>query len=783
LVDLVFTSPGSVALSSLIASIAIGAIAWTTGDPVATLLFLACVTIAFGRTLIVMLYRVSPGGADAFTWERRYELSSLAFACVPAGTCLRSFALTADGGIHLLVAGLTIGYAGAVIGRGAVRPRIAFGQAAILLLPLAWACSWYDALSYQVLAGLLVLFTLALASVALGIYEANLRAIQTRMEKDEVASELRARNKALELVDAQRQRHAERFHAAVTNMTQGLAMFSANGTLLVCNPRYGDLYRLPEYLRYPGTTLDEILEYREQAGCAPADLGAFRANQVARAERGEPSVYLLALQDGRTIRIGHQPLREGGWVTTHEDVTEAMRAEARITHMARHDTLTDLPNRVEFRERLVAGLRLVHRGETVAVLCLDLDRFKGINDSLGHPVGDRLLVAVAARLRESVREFDTVARLGGDEFAIVQVGAPQPSGATSLAERIIAALSEPFDVDGQQLVIGTSIGAAVAPDDGLEPDDLLRSADMALYRAKADGKGVFRFFEKSMDAAMQARRALETDLRLALARGEFLLHYQPVVDLASGKVTTFEALLRWQHPDRGLVPPSEFVRLAEEIGLIVPIGEWVLRRACADAAAWPAGARVAVNISPVQFRGQALVAAVQTALSMSGLPASRLEVEITETLMLENTEVTLGTLHRLRNLGVRVAMDDFGTGYSSLSYLRTFPFDKIKIDRSFVRNLPNEPDSQAIIRAIAELGQSLGMTTTAEGVETREQLTSLLAGGCQEVQGYLFSKPVPNDRVAHTRAAIENELGREHACQDGSGHRPRSRAVPTAVAG
>jgi len=754
LVDMVFASPGSVVLSSVITGIAVGAVAWTTADAVVMLLLLAGVTIAMARILIVLMYRMARGGTDPLGWERRYEASSLAFSCIPALTCLRSFALTADGGVHLLAAGLTIGYAGAIIGRAAVRPRIAMAQAAIMLLPLAWACSWYDALTYQVLSALLVLFLLALVSVALGIYEANLRTILTRIEKESVVSELEARNRALQLVEAQRRQHAERFNAAVTNMTQGLAMFSASGALLVCNPRYADLYGLPEHLRWPGTTLHEIVAFRLKAGCGPADPDAFQSQHVSRAARGEASVYTLSLQDGRTMRISHQPLAGGGWVTTHEDVTQAIRAEARINHMARHDALTDLPNRVEFRERLVAALHRVKRGESVAVLCLDLDRFKAVNDSLGHPAGDRLLVAVAERMRASVRELDTVARLGGDEFAIVQVGGVQPTGATTLAERVIQALSQPFDLDGHQVVVGASIGIAVAPHDGKDPDGLLRNADMALYRAKADGKGVFRFFEASMDAAMQARRSLETDLRLALARGEFELHYQPVVTLDTGGVTGFEALLRWHHPQRGMVPPLEFIALAEEIGLIGPIGEWVLRRACADAAAWSAPVRVAVNVSPAQFRGQSLVAAVYGALAMSGLPAARLELEITEAVMLEDTEATLATLRRLKELGVRIAMDDFGTGYSSLSYLRTFPFDKIKIDRSFIRNLPEATDSLAIVRAISGLGRSLGMVTTAEGVETSDQLDSLRAEGCQEVQGYMFSKPVPNGSVEAVLADV-----------------------------
>ena len=757
LVSLIFASPGSVALSGIIAAAAIGAIAWKTGDAVLHGVLFVGVLTALARALLVVRYRaVQARGevVDAVAWERRYELASMLFSCIPAAACLRCFSITTDAGVHLLVAGLTIGYAGAIVGRAGARPRIAFGQVAILLLPLAYAATWYDELTYRVLAGLLVLFTLALVSVALGLYEAALDTVVARTARERTARELAWQNKALQISQQESRRQAERFDAALSNMSQGLAMFDADQALTISNRRYGDLYGLPEDLRQPGTTLEEIVAYRLGAGCGPLDPTAFNGQHVARAARGEPSVYTLALQDGRTMRISHQPLPEGGWVTTHEDVTDAIRAEARISHMARHDALTDLPNRVEFRAKLVEGLRRVPREESVAVLCLDLDRFKAVNDTLGHPVGDKLLVAVAERLRGIVRDIDTVARLGGDEFAIVQVGAAQPTGGKALADRIVEALSAAFEIDGHHIAIGASVGIAVAPHDGRDPDGLLRSADMAMYRAKGDGKGVVRFFEASMDAAMQQRRALEMDLRLALARGELAVHYQPLVDLTSRDVTGFEALLRWHHPARGLIPPNDFIALAEEIGLINPIGEWVLRQACADAASWPMPVRVAVNISPSQFKGQGLVAAVSVALSMSGLAGSRLELEITEAVMMEDTEATLATLRQLKGLGVRIAMDDFGTGYSSLSYLRTFPFDKIKIDRSFVKDLPAQSDSLAIVRAVAGLGRSLGMVTTAEGVETAEQLESLIAEGCREVQGYLFSRAVPQDQVGATLAGL-----------------------------
>jgi diguanylate cyclase (GGDEF)-like protein len=378
---------------------------------------------------------------------------------------------------------------------------------------------------------------------------------------------------------------------------------------------------------------------------------------------------------------------------------------------------------------------------------LDLDRFKSVNDSLGHSVGDALLCAVTERLQRVVASKDTVARLGGDEFAIVQRQAT-PAGASELAGKIVAELAEPFEVQGHQLIVGTSIGIAMAPADGSEPDQLLRNADMALYRAKSDGRGTYHFFQPEMDAQMQERRKLELDLRKALQGDEFQLNYQPLIDLVRGEVCGFEALLRWNHPERGLVPPDEFIPVAEEIGLIVPLGDWVLKQACRDAANWPAKTTIAVNLSPMQFRNPMLALSVVSALGQSGLAASRLELEITENVMLQADRTVLDALHQFRDLGVRICMDDFGTGYSSLSYLRSFPFDKIKIDRSFISELGKNNDCMAIIRAIMRLGSSLGMITTAEGVETEEQLEILRAEGCMQVQGFLFSKAVPAAEIA-----------------------------------
>jgi diguanylate cyclase (GGDEF)-like protein len=454
----------------------------------------------------------------------------------------------------------------------------------------------------------------------------------------------------------------------------------------------------------------------------------------------------------------------GGWLSTHEDVTERRRVEERIEHMARHDALTDLPNRVLFKEKLdEAAARAQARG-MVAVLCLDLDRFKQVNDTLGHGVGDLLLKGVAARLRGCAGEADTIARLSGDEFAVIRERVETAEDAAALARRILEELAAPFLLDGHQVAVGGSIGIALGPADGVDADRLLKNADTAAYRAKSDGRGTYRFFEAGMDERLQERRATELALRAALSRGQFELFYQPLVNVRDRRITGFEALLRWRHPDRGLVSPAEFIPLAEEIGVIVPIGEWVLRTACAEAAGWPSECRVAINVSPAQFSSRNLVSAVTDALAAAGLAPHRLELEITESVLLENSAAVTATLDQLNALGVRISMDDFGTGYSSLSYLQKFPFDKIKIDASFIHSLGRGEESIAIVRAIAGLGKSLGITTTAEGVETEEQLESILAEGCDEVQGYYFSAPRPAKEIANFFRFFANGSPPDQAC-------------------
>jgi diguanylate cyclase (GGDEF)-like protein len=591
------------------------------------------------------------------------------------------------------------------------------------------------------LAAAVTLTTLGLILCALVFVAADRRVLASATHEAEV---LRRANRQLAQANAEMERGRQQLGVVLDNMTQGVCFFDNSERLLVWNRRYAEIYDLPPDALRVGRSLEEIVDYRHAAGStpemSPSDYLVWRS-QIAAAN--QISRTTAVLRNGRIVAIYHQPMPDGGWVATHEDITERQEAEARIVFMARHDALTRLPNRVLFHERLEQAIEIAGRGHGCAVLCLDLDHFKLVNDMLGHLVGDGLLQAAANRLQACVREVDTLARLGGDEFAIVQVAVERPDDASLLADRIVSAFRDPFYIDGHEIVVGTSVGVAVAPGDGTSSQKLLKNADIALYLAKTEGRGTVRFFEPEMDARIQLRRSLELDLRAAIARSEFEIYYQPLVNLATGRIAAFEALLRWHHQTRGLVLPTEFIPLAEETGMIVPIGEWVLRTACFEAGSWPADISLAVNLSPLQFRKGNLVDSVKGALDASGLRADRLELEITESVLLQDTASTLTTLHQLRAMGIAVALDDFGTGYSSLSYLRSFPFDKIKIDQSFVRDLLKNNDAMSIIRAVTGLGHNLHMTTTAEGVETLEQLDKLRKEGCTEVQGYIFSQPKP----------------------------------------
>ncbi len=441
-----------------------------------------------------------------------------------------------------------------------------------------------------------------------------------------------------------------------------------------------------------------------------------------------------------------------------EEIADREELQARSQYLAFHDSLTRLGNRVLFKEQLDEALKDVSgTPHPLAVLFLDLDGFKAVNDTLGHSVGDLLLKTIAGELHDLLPPTDRIARLGGDEFAILQISSAQPESSISLAEKIVDVVGLTRSVDGHEVTVGASVGIAIASPGGINSEDFLKSADLAMYSAKSEGRGTYRVFDPQMDAMVQSRRSLERDMRTGLAQGSFSLFYQPLVNLKTKKVTAFEALMRWQHAERGSVPPSEFIPVAEEMGLIIQLGEWALRQACVEAVGWPEDIRVCVNLSSLQFSKGNLVSTVVNALAASGLPASRLELEITESVLLEKSERNIEILNQLRELGVRISMDDFGTGYSSIGYLRSFPFDKIKIDKSFVRDLLVDEGSLAIVRAIAGLGVSFGMTTTAEGVETEEQVRCLHLEGCIEVQGYLYSRPVPAEQIGNLLADLNDD--------------------------
>ncbi len=535
----------------------------------------------------------------------------------------------------------------------------------------------------------------------------------------------------------------ERFAAAINNMSHGLTMFDAAQALVVANERFRSMYDLPAPLVAPGTTRDQLVvaiagrEVRNER--REDDSGTTSATRPRHRE------WLLA--DGRTIETTEMRLPTGASVELHEDATERRAATRRIAHMARHDALTALPNRVMFREHIEAALLSTQQEQPTAVLCIDLDQFKQVNDTLGHPVGDELLRLVAERLKHSIRTGDIVSRLGGDEFAIVQGSEEQPHGATQLARRIIDILSKPFDIEGHRVIIGASIGIAITPFDGETSDVLLMNADMALYRAKAEGRNTFRFFEPEMNATSQKRRQIESDMRIAIDERQFELYYQPQISMQTNAITGFEALIRWNHPAQGRISPADFIPIAEDTGVIIQIGEWVLETACATAVTWPEEIRVAVNVSPLQVRKKGLTTTVAQVLEKTGLAPDRLELEITETVMLNDTEHTMSVLHALRAMGVRISMDDFGTGYSSLSYLRRFPFHKIKIDQSFVADIGNDENATLIVHAVTQLVRSLGMSTTIEGVETADQLSVVSRDGFGDVQGYLLSRPLPASTV------------------------------------
>ena len=743
LIESLFAPIASLIVGAVACSIVGAAVALRVGDHWIMANSVAILAVGMLRVISALLYKRSKQ-ADRLVatkvWEHTYEYGAWGFSALLGLLCWVTITHTVDSSLQMAVTTTSAGYAAAISGRNAGRPFIAVGQLALCTLPMSLALLAYPDWVHKALGFVVLMFIYGMIDITLSIRDIIIQALTMTRKEAALATRF--------------EQQANRFDIALNNMSHGLCMLDEQNRLQVWNDRFLELLHLKSAPVRVGMPASMLIRHSIRAG-----------NHKTRSVRKVIDDLVQGLQhnrfdqvqtspDGdRTIAISRRMMSGGGSVVILEDVTESKRAQERITHLARYDDLTGLANRNQFRERINGMLAAMHKGKNhIAIHLIDLDRFKTINDTLGHPIGDKLLKEVASRLKTVIRPGDMITRFGGDEFVVLQVGTERYQDAKWLAQRLARTLKDPFEIDGHRIDIGASIGIAMAPMDGVDADQLLKKADMALYAAKNGGGGDHRFFALEMEEAAQERRALELDLREALSSDQFQLYFQPLVDLRTGRVTTCEALMRWKHPNRGMVPPAVFIPIAEETGLIISLGEWALQRACAEAANWPKSVKVAVNLSPVQFRDRGLALHVVSALAKSGLPAQRLELEVTERLLLEDSDGTLATMEQLKNLGVSISLDHFGTGYSSLNYLRKFPFQKIKIDQSFIQGLGEERDAQAIIGAVAGLGASLDKTVVAEGIETEEQMRQVKAHGCHEGQGHFFGEPMAAETI-HARLA------------------------------
>lgn len=686
---------------------------------------IAMAAVGVGRIIHMASYARHKPALDHFKsvrhWERAYEYGSTAHVGLIGAWCFLAFIVTDDRTVQLFALAVALAYAVGISGRN-------FGGERLVNAQLV-------ALSFPMITGLLATGSVdnALLAVFLAPFFISLKRISARLRAILLDAVISARD--LRIVNS-------RFDTALNNMPHGLAMFDSSGRSMVANSRWGSFFAVPEAARH-GVFVHEIFGAAAAAGLFRSEARQTASDLAARVTGGKTGKMEVEV-GGRILDMTFQPMPNGGSIVVAEDVTQARADQARISHMARHDALTGLPNRVQFQERLMVAIEAADEAHRPAVLFVDLDHFKPVNDAFGHAFGDALLVDTAERLKLTVGERDVIARFGADEFVVLMSACERPDQAARLAQRVIGVLAEPYHIDGRQAVLGASVGVAIGPDDGDTAEALLKNADLALDRAKREGRGAFRFYETGMDERAQARSALEIDLREAVRRGSLELHYQPLMNLCSLDITTCEALIRWPHAKRGMVSPAEFIPIAEETGLILEIGREVLRRACKACANWPAGTRVAVNISAIQLQRGDVVADVRAALKESGLAANRLEIEITESAFLGDKAMALGVLKRLKDLGARIALDDFGTGYSSLGYLHAFPLDKVKIDRSFLSGMGEGSRSLLLLDGVARLSRSLGLAVVVEGIETHEQLRLVEAGGqVDEIQGFLISRAVP----------------------------------------
>jgi diguanylate cyclase (GGDEF)-like protein len=658
--------------------------------------------------------------------EPRYAIGAMVYASVLGIWCVLTILGSDDPIAHMLCVAVTVGYTAGAAARNYGRPPLVQYHILLACGPMSVALMLHGGYYYVGLAVLLVLFFVGLKGINLSLHAIFVKALTSSFREAALAGQ---------------------FDTALNNMPHGLCMFRADGRLAVMNHRFSDMMELSDDLASRGSTASDIITACVVAGSISAASGKIILAEIEHSHAGDIVTTDPDVLRGRSLSWTFQPMAGGGAVVLLEDITERRNAEARISHLARYDELTALPNRVNFRDEIQRLLKVPHEtGRLSALLFVDLDQFKQVNDTLGHPCGDQLLCAVADRLRAMLRPEDFVARFGGDEFVVFQQDIRSKADAAILARRIVDQLSERYKIDNHLVEIGASVGIAMtAP--GVSADTLLKNADMALYRAKADGRGTFCFFHEELAQTVEARRILELDLRKALVNEEFELFFQPLVNLKSGRIATCEALLRWNHPVRGTVSPVDIIPVAEDMGLIVDLGRWILRKACMECMKWPEGVSVAVNFSPQQFHQRDVLSEVRYALEVSGLPADRLEIEITESSLLRNTQLTHDVLSQLRTIGVRISLDDFGTGYSSLSYLHNFPLQKVKIDRSFLEGIDSDRPL-TLLRGVARLSADLGMSVVVEGIETNEQLELISGDGTvTEAQGYLFSRPVPAVRV------------------------------------
>jgi diguanylate cyclase (GGDEF)-like protein len=762
LIDDLYSALMSFAIGATTAALVGGIAAWRTGSHSLMFLTALAATVAAARALLLINYhknKTSTFGDRAALrrWERLYAIGALAYGACLGSMCFVGYLFSNDPFSHLLLSIYAVGFTAGTTARTSSRPWIAIMQVSLILLPIAAASASRGGLVYLTVSTIIFLYYLATIELARYLGANRLRLL---LATEELAKQ------------------NFRFDAALANMSHGLCMFDPERRLMVWNRRFCEIYKIPSDALSPGITIRQLVELSAARGnYLDRSVNDIVSEIEARMESGGPTHYRRVLSDGQIIAVFFQPVADGGVVVVFEDVTDHEKAQERARFLATHDELTGLPNRSAFGEAVNHAIQAGHRyGHMFTVMFMDLDRFKNINDTFGHSAGDVLLIETAKRLKECLRESDVIARIGGDEFIILLREVTDQSQAAKVARKILSAVVKPLTIQGHECRVTASIGVSMFPTNALDEESLIKNADAAMYVAKEEGRNGFRFHFKDIGTQSIERLILEASLRAALERNELLLHYQPKQNLGHGGISGIEALLRWQHPDLGLLPPDRFIPLAEETGLIVPIGKWVIETACAQNVAWqrqglPA-LRIAVNLSPRQFADPELLSDIDAALHKSGMAPELLELEITESMVMQNIERAMRVLKAIKGLGVMLAIDDFGTGYSSMSLLKKFPIDALKIDRSFVREITSNSEDMAIADAIIALGRALDLTIVAEGVETAEQEAFLRARNCDEVQGYLISEPVPAEQFAAFMASHMLADLKAHAAKAGPGSEP-----------